>query len=146
MGEETAIVYNSKGKKICVIKAPQGWTNRIGIPLFPLPITVHQKNVWENEDEIIKWAWYQAVHFVLWCMNLKINDLVECAERTVKFNCFMCDYDTIVPNVIFTIYGKRYNGIACSNEKCPMFRVVIPWQMIINLNVENIPTKYRPQL
>ena len=146
MGEETAIVYNSKGKKICVIKAPQGWTNQIGISLFPLPITVHQKNVRENEDEIIRWAWYQTFHFVLWCIHLKIHDLVECAERTVKFNCFVCDRESIIPSNIWTVYGKRYNGITCCNEKCPMFKVVIPWQMITKFNFENIPAKYRPQI
>ncbi len=121
---ESVAIHSSKtGKKLCEIEAPQKW--HWPIPL--LPIVIYRHDVWKDPEAVKRWAWRQSFHIVQ-----SIRELTLISRQT-RCHCLVCDNDSITP-----VYGRLWAkdsiiGFRCTNKRCSVFKVRIPFNLTLNL-------------
>ena len=127
MSKDTIKVYGAGGKKLGEIRA---WTtsgdwdekvwdtyrvDSLGWMKFDYPSFEGK-----NKDAIINWAWMQV------CSSA--DDLVS---KNMPSTCSICGEKSI--NIIRPSWPRRrkdrFIGVACTNPKCKMYNILIPWEM-----------------
>lgn len=138
-------VLDRNGKKLCSIHCPQEWNNFIPIPLGP--VIFHTNNGWKNPQAVIQWAWHQTFETYQTYNEREVPDIAKelllDEEHCNPTLCVVCNATSIKPSRMLTLFGAKTIGIQCTNNKCSMYHVTIPWQMLAN--IREVPTEYIPK-
>jgi hypothetical protein len=126
LGKTSVDIYHKIGFKICQIDAPQKWYSDFTIPT-PIPfLGVKYKDVWNNPNFVIRWAWLHAFLIV------QINREFASITKDTTSYCAICNEKSMKPKSGLLARNSIF-GFCCVNEKCPMHNVKIPIELVFNL-------------
>jgi hypothetical protein len=131
MGEESVVIHDKSGKKICSIDARQGWWSWFTIPTAVPFLGIRYRNVWREPEKIIKWAWIQSFQIV---QSIREPTLIS---RQTRCHCLACDKDSVTPVYGWLWAKNSIIGFRCLNKNCSMFKIRIP--AILTQNLLDMP-------
>ena len=124
MNNETLLIRDSKGKKLCEISFLWSWRY------------IGTRRVWTNIDSATKLAWHQALIIMLFFIRWQAKmfplpnfwgDLIETMEEHKSgFTCVACGKASVYPKKFL----GRIVGFRCRNVECNMYNVFIPSELL----------------
>ena len=127
MNDETLLIRDSKGKKLCEIYFLRSWRD------------IGTRRVWTDIDSATKVAWHQALIIMLFFLQWQARtsplpnsweDLLKTMEENKSgLPCVACGKDSV--------YAKKFvgkiGGFFCQNAECNMHNALIPSKLLCYL-------------
>jgi len=100
---------------------------------------MHETNTWKSPDAVVRSAWAQVLTT---CFEWAALGVHHPGRQTTGMNCIHCGKTSIFCHTYQSLFGKKTDGISCSNRDCHMYKIVIPWEMFKHVN--EMPSEYIP--